>query len=169
MFLKRGRDAFSTFCKFCTPCILHCMCAFSLHSVAESISLFPFHSHSCALGRKWKKVAIEFPSSGGVWNRKKVQGHSASLYLKQTLNAALIHYSALPLPHILVSKSPPLRFWNKLFHFFLVRSIFIRLCGAPQLLSLWRALMNVLGSHPLIIPALNAFRYTLTSGCLKCT
>lgn len=79
----------------------------------------------------------------------------------QTLNVALIHSSALPIPPILVSKSSQLHSWNKLFHSFLVHSIFIRLCGAPQLLSLWRGLMNVLGSHPLIIPALKAFRYTL--------
>lgn len=29
--------------------------------------------------------------------------------------------------------------------------------------------MNVLGSQPLIIPALNAFRHTRAAGCLHCT
>lgn len=41
-----------------------------------------------------------------LWNRKKFRATVSTIYLMQTLNAAVIHSSALPLSHILVSKNP---------------------------------------------------------------
>lgn len=164
MFLKKPQMVFSAFSKFLhlayyTICV-HLLCIQPLN-----LSLFPFSSHSHTPGRSEGKWQLNFLSVA-VCGIGKSSGPQCSPLSHADTNADLIHSPALPLPHILVSKSPPLHSWNKLFHFFSVRSIFIRLCGALQLLSLQRALMNVLGSHPLIICAPNAFRYTLASGCL---
>lgn len=70
MFLKELEMAFSTFFKFLhlayyTICV-HLLCIQSL-----SLSLFPFSSHFHTPGRKWGEVAIEFPFSCAMWNRKK--------------------------------------------------------------------------------------------------
>lgn len=132
-----------------------------------SLSLFTFPSCSHTLGRKWGKVAIEFPFSGGVWNRKKFR----AIVLASISRRHWTQPNPFLWPPPSTHTPNPLHFIREINYFisFSVRSIFIRLCGAPQLLSLWRALMNVLGSHPLIIPALNAFRYTLASSCLQCT
>lgn len=52
---------------------------------------------------EWK--AIEFPDSGGKRNQK-FGGHSGGPYLTQTLNAALIRSSAIPLSHMQIPSTP---------------------------------------------------------------
>lgn len=149
---------------YCAVCV-HLLCIQWL-----SPSLLPLSSCSHTLRAESEgKRQLNFLSLANV-ESKKVQSHSASVYLLQTLNAALIHSSALPLSHMLVSKNP-LHSIPGINYFISFRSIAFLFASAvvPQLLSLWRALMNVLGSEPLIISALKAFRYTLASGCLQCT